>query len=373
MFWLSHKPNRKRARRKVENRRVVKKGREQKKPLHILDAQTFSTRELQIKRAAQFRTVILCTGLFLSVIALVSTAKILLDKYIFKNPELTVTRLEVRSDGILSTQQIVKVAQVGKGQGILSLNLGDIRERLIQHPQIRGVKIEREFPGTLRIAVEERFATAWLSSTFPAIRPSTSGGILLDEDGVPFVCETLMREYMGLPVISISRLLDLEPGKRLENRQVLVALELLRLSRQGLYDLNLEILAIDAPNPYSIVAKYNNQSNVVFGLSDLSRQVSNLRAATLHAQSINKSIASINLLMTRNIPVIYFDSANPRMDQQLSMPTYQQAQLVPEPVSRPSTAPPTLVAVDDGVSAHPVRRDSSRDRGSQIRSILGKN
>ncbi|MGK0188296.1 MAG: hypothetical protein ACI9R3_004088 [Verrucomicrobiales bacterium] len=371
MFWLSHKPNRKRARRKVENRRVVKKGREPKKPLHILDVQAYSTRELQIKRSAQFRTIILCTGLFLSIVALVSTTRILLNKYIFDNPELKVTRLEVRSDGILSTQQIIKVAQVGKGLGILSLNLGEIRERLVQHPQIREVRIEREFPGTLRIAVEERFAIAWLRSEFPQVNPMSSGGILLDEDGVPFVCESLMREYTGLPVVGVSRLQELEPGKRLKNRQVLAALELLHTSRQALYDLNLEILAIHSPNPYSIVAEYNKGANVTFDLSDLSRQVANLRAATLYSQSINKSIASINLLMKRNIPVIYFDSTTPRMTRRSAPSSYQLPDPISVPVSRPSTAPRTLVASEESLA--PVRREASQDRNNQIRSILGRN
>jgi len=367
MFWLSHRPNRKRARRKVENRRLPRKGREPKKAFHVLDAQTFSSRELQLKRAAQFRTILLCSALFLSVIALISTTRILLNKYIFENPELTISNLDVRVDGILSTQQIIQFAQIGKGQGLLSLRLDEIRNNLMAHPQIRNVKIEREFPGTLRIAVEERFAIAWLSSESPSIRPSTSGGVLLDESGVPFVCESLMREYMELPVVHVPRLRELIPGKRMENPQIHVALNLLQESRQALYDLNLEIHAVHAPNPYSIVAKYNNQSKVVFGLSDLPRQVSNLRAATLHAQSINQSIGSINLLMTRNIPVTYIDSAVGSLAQRYAPVYREEAKVVP--VSRPSTAPPTLVPV--GEVSESDRQKGKRDQKTQISEILG--
>ena len=372
MYWLSHRPNRKRTRRKVENRRVPKKGREQKVPLHILDVQTFSTRELQIKRAAQFRTIVLCTTLFLSIIALVATTRILLNKYLFENPELTISRLEVRTDGILPTQQIIRLSGIGSGESILAVNLGRIRQNLRAHPQIKDVKIEREFPGTLRIAVEERFAIAWLSCKdplvqHPLVRQTPGGGVLLDEEGIPFVCETLMREYMGLPIVGVPRLQELVPGKRLDNKQVQVGLALLRKSRQALYDLNLEILAIRAPNSYSIVAEYNNQSNVTFGLNDLDRQVANLRAATLHAQSMNKTIGSINLLMTRNIPVIYGDVSASALAKRA--PLNEPAPIVVEPVSRPSTAPAALLA--DGALGSFERRKDPRNSNSQIRSILG--
>jgi hypothetical protein len=125
---------------------------------------------------------------------------------------------------------------------MLSVNLAQVRENLTRHPQIKNVEIEREFPGTLRIAVKERFGIAWLSCDFPFVKPpperqSPAIYILLDEEGIPFVCESLMREYANLPVVHVSRLQELVPGKRLDNRQIQVALELLYTSRQALYDI----------------------------------------------------------------------------------------------------------------------------------------
>ncbi|MDA0812260.1 MAG: FtsQ-type POTRA domain-containing protein [Verrucomicrobia bacterium] len=294
-----------------------------------------------------------------------------MNKYLFDSPELTITQLEVRSDGVLSTQEIIRLAQIGKGDSILSVNLAQIRENLTKHPQIKNVEIEREFPGTLRIAVEERFGIAWLSCDFPFVKPpperqSPARYILLDEEGIPFVSESLMREYTNLPVVHVPRLQELVPGKRLDNKQIQVALELLYTSRRALYDLNLEILAIHAPNPYSIVAKYNNQSNVVFGLSDLQHQVANLRAATLHAQSMDKAIGSINLLMTRNIPVTYNDGSASAVAKRA--PVLYQPKVV-EPVSRPSTAPSALLA--EGAPTRFYNRRESQNSDS-IQSILGK-
>lgn len=382
MFWLSHRPNRKRDRRKVENRRVVRKGREPKKPMHVLDVQTYSSRELQIKRAAQWRTVLLSTGLILSLVALVSTGRILLNRYLFENPELTVADLEVRTDGILSTSQIVRYARIRKGESMLGLHLDTMRENLLRHPQVRNVRIEREFPGTMRIAVEERFAIAWLSCGEPSIGAYRGGGVLLDEHGVPFVCESLVREYMGLPSIDVPLLRELIPGRKIESEQVLAALELLCTSRQGLFDLNLEILAISCPNPYSMVAKYNNQSDVVFGLSDLKRQVAHFRAAVLHAQSIHKSIASINLLMSRNIPVIYSDPdavAERQADVEAVVPQ-SAAGSMPLPSAAPEGGgvanaqpqPPVPVSVSANATATVgAAGEKGRRRSNQIRSILG--
>ena len=308
MFWLSHKPNRKRVRRRAENKRVSRKRvREEDPHVHILDVQTFSSKELKIKRATQFRRLILSVSLLLSVVAFFATSRILLKKWLFENPELMLSRLEVQTDGILRTATILREAKIEKFAPILSVDLSDARENLLKLPQVKDVAIERTFPDTLKIDVEERFAIAWLGCEYPRIEPLRDG-VMIDEDGVPFVIsENRNIDFKRLPVLSVKRIQKLETGIVVDDEQIKAGLDLLFLSRQALYDLDLEIMAIDAPNPYSLVAKYNNRAIVTFGLNDLNGQIERLRSAIVHAKSLNKTIASINLLMSRNTPVTFFE------------------------------------------------------------------
>jgi hypothetical protein len=308
MYWLSHRPNRKRGKRKVQNQRLPKKAAAKKNLRHVLDAQVFSKREKRLMRSMKLRALLWSVAVLVSIIAVAVTSRKVVHKYLFWNPELALSQLIVETDGILDRGRILRLARVQENQNLFSIDLDEVRENLLRMPQVQSVAIKRALPGTLRISVEERFAVAWLECKAPMINPKRGPRVLLDREGIPFVCDSFMREYMQLPVVSVQRLQSIVPGTMIESPHVTAALKVLFLSRQALYDYNLEILAIYSPNPYSLVAKYNNGSNVTFGLNDLETQVANLRAALQHAKSINKSIAEINLLLTKNIPLSYTNS-----------------------------------------------------------------
>ena len=359
IMWRSRNRRMDQGERRPANTRMHRRG-GRGGPRHVLEASVESRREARLRRAARLRCLFAAVAVGFTILAAGAGGRAVVQRCLYENAELRLTRLDVITDGVLTRQRILHHAGVSEGGNLLSVNLRSVRENLMQIPQVKSVAVTRRLPGFLEIRLAERFACAWLSCKSLGILPhSTRDGYLLDEKGVPFACRALVEEYLGLPVIHVDELPDLVPGSPLTSRQVQASLRLLLLSRQSLFDKGLEILAIHAPNSYSLVAKYNNGAIVTFGLSNLNEQLSNLRSAIQHAAETDRAIASINLLLNRNIPVVYADAPPPE-----ETGGFAPREFVPGETAAPTSLPeaPEAAAVATGGGR----------KQDQVRAILGR-
>ena len=83
----------------------------------------------------------------------------------------TLSRIEVSTDGSLSTDSILHAAGVATNQNLFALSPADIRARLEANPAVASARVSRRLPDTLRIDVAERVAVARLASSFGANAP----------------------------------------------------------------------------------------------------------------------------------------------------------------------------------------------------------
>ena len=67
-----------------------------------------------------------------------------------------INRLEAASTEHLSSDDIARLANIGSGTTLLTLNDASVREGLSRNPWVQSVDIDREFPDTLRLVVHER-------------------------------------------------------------------------------------------------------------------------------------------------------------------------------------------------------------------------
>jgi cell division septal protein FtsQ len=75
-----------------------------------------------------------------------------------------IDRLEVTTDGALSTDSILHSAGVSLGQNLFALRPADLRAKLESNPAIARARVSRQLPNTLRIDVAERVPVARLAS-----------------------------------------------------------------------------------------------------------------------------------------------------------------------------------------------------------------
>ncbi len=111
---------------------------------------------------------------------------------VFYSSVLTVKRVDVSGNHLLSRAEVLETARVTRGEQLSRVDLGAISSRLRARAEVRSVDVSRKWPDAIRIEIVERVAVAVIEI----------GGRLrgLDAEGVVF--DEYKKAPPGLPRIS---------------------------------------------------------------------------------------------------------------------------------------------------------------------------
>jgi hypothetical protein len=101
----------------------------------------------------------------------------------------------------------------------------------------------------------------------------------------------------------------LEVGNVIESLETKAALELLRLSTRSFMQTRFQIREIDVSKGYCLEVTDKERSRVTFGFDDLDTQLRRLEQFLVYADDTKQELATVNLLVQRNIPVTFGRSA----------------------------------------------------------------
>ncbi len=278
---------------------------------HILDVKLRSDQV----RASRVRWSALAAGLVFGTVfgiyVLWCAGRWALNEFVYENPAFAIKRIDVQTDGVLTIDQLRRWANVKLGQNLFALELARVKRDLELEPVIGFASVERILPHTLRVRVIEREPVAQVN----VLRPNARGTLdtitfQLDPDGyVMLPLDPRQRVTPPgqpddpLPLLTGLGLHELQPGRQVELPQVQAAMRLItefaHSPMAGLVDLR----KIDVGSPDVIVVTTGQSSEVTFGLNDLDRQMR--RWAEIHnmGQRLNKSLATVDLAVSNNIPV----------------------------------------------------------------------
>ena len=227
-------------------------------------------------------------------------------RFFFENPDYRLTNIEVQTDGTLQREQILKEADLHEGENIFTVNLGRVHDRLQELPQVDDVQVVRQLPGEIDIQIVERKPVAWITAEKEIVDPfSTNGVFLVDARGVLMKEKKLLPEYLGLPLILSCSGESLEAGKIVESPEAKAALELLRLGTRSFMQTRFQIREIDVSKGYCLVVTDKNRTRVTFGFDDLDAQLQRLEKFLVYSDDTKQEIATVNLLVQRNIPITF--------------------------------------------------------------------
>ncbi len=294
---------------RIRNQRRASNTR-QRRQQHLLDVKVRSHKATQYrnKRILVITSKILLA--FLVVGGLVYGARFGAKRLFFDNPDYRLSKIEVRTDGTLQRDQILRTAELVEGENIFSVNLARVHDQLQALPQAEDVQVTRNLPGEINIVITERKPVAWITSGKELADPFTSDeSFLVDARGALMREKKLLPEYLGLPVITGAANETLSAGKRIESFEVKAALELLRLSMGSFMQTRFQVRAIDASKGYCLVVTDKNRTRVTFGFDNLEDQLRRLEQFLVWADDSGREIETLNLLVERNIPVTFTRTA----------------------------------------------------------------
>ena len=232
-------------------------------------------------------------------------------RFFFENPDYEIKLINVQTDGTLQRDQVLNMARLHEGENVFRVNLAQIRDRLQDLPQVDEVQVIRKLPSEVDIKILERKPIAWISKEKEISDPFVSdAAFLVDARGVLMKEKKLLPEYLGLPLISGCSSESLEPGNTIESVEANAALELLRLSTGSFMQTRFQIRQIDISKGYCLQVTDKNRARVSFGFEQLDQQLKRLEQFLVYCDDTKQELATVNLLVQRNIPVTFAKPAS---------------------------------------------------------------
>jgi cell division septal protein FtsQ len=278
----------------------------QRRQQHLLDVKVRS------RSAAQHRNrkVLVVVSKLVLVLALAAGAclgaRAGLRRFFFDNPDYRLTNIQFETDGALQRDRALDVAQLRDGENIFHVDLARVHDKLQELPQVDEVQVVRKLPNEVDIRVTERKPVAWITSEKTISDPfSSDAAYLIDARGVLMKEKKLLPEYLGLPLITGCTSEALAAGKIVESSEARAALELLRMSTRSFMQTRFQIREIDVSKGYCLLVTDKNRTQVTFGFEKLDTQLQRLEQFLVYTDDTKQELATVNLLVQRNIPVTF--------------------------------------------------------------------
>jgi cell division protein FtsQ len=115
----------------------------------------------QVGLLARALAALVWSVLVLTFLLLISLALVAGYRWITTTPVLALHQVQVQGMQRLSRQEVVDQAELDRFHNLLDLSLWRVRQSLLQHPWIDSVSLQRHFPHTLRIQLEEKVPLFW--------------------------------------------------------------------------------------------------------------------------------------------------------------------------------------------------------------------
>lgn len=260
-------------------------------------------------------------------------------KVFFQNEEFLLKSLVIQTDGVLGSDRLAEIANVAPGMNLMDLDLAAIQTQIEKLPQVEEAVVSRVLPDRLHLAIRERIPVAWLSSPPLGIRPwDMERGFLLDEDGVIFRCLDLNDGMKSLPVVESFKMVEPEEGRAVDSIGIRAGLKLILASDERFLSQGLTVRDVRVREEWAVECHYSSGLQASFGVYDYPRGLDDLALILAQMKESGKTLASVNLTATRNIPVTFAavtgESAAP------AGPEPSTTQPLPAEPSLPAAEPP---------------------------------
>jgi cell division protein FtsQ len=269
----------------------------------------------------------IATGTVLGLYLIWQAGDWTLRALIFENPAFALEQIDLRTDGQLPRDLLLRWSGAKPGENVLALDVQRISRDLELVPLVRQASVQRVPPHGLRIEVSERIPLAEVKRPRPRLGDGgfdlvsyyfdDTGCVIQLPESCAAVAETLSNS--ALPQLTGLDGRELRPGRTLTAPAVQAALALIAAFENspmaGLVDLD----TVNVSDPMALEVMTRQGSKVIFGLDRLDDQLRRWRLVHDHGQRQGKAIQMLDLSVTNNSPVLFLE-----------------ASAVPEPAPKPA-------------------------------------
>lgn len=179
--------------------------------------------------------------------ALISVIVVGLGLLLYFTPIMSARNIVVVGLGAVTKDEVIGAAAVAPGTPLLQVDTDTVAERVAAIRRVASVRVQREYPSTLRVTVVERVPVV--------VKDYPDGPHLFDRDGVDFAIEP---PPPGVPYLDTKN-----PGP--DDPPTKAALQVMTSLRP---EVAVQVARVDAPSVAAITLQLTDGRQVIWGTTD---------------------------------------------------------------------------------------------------------
>lgn len=228
-----------------------------------------------------------------------------LDRFFYSNPAYNLSELILELDGIMTGEDLVAITGIKPGDNVFKIDLAKAGAALRSIPMVQDACVERFLPDRVKVTLVSRRPVAWVAPQQEInAQYDPSHMLLADDSGFLMKPMLIRQEHHQLPIIHGLETTRQLSGQRVEHADFSAALMLLRHIRLQSHSL-LSVRSIDISKGYCLDVFTSDGSLVKFSPVDFAPQLEKLDRLLEHCRDTGRTIESVNLMITRNTPVVF--------------------------------------------------------------------
>ena len=244
------------------------------------------------KAAKAFKAMVITILTGVALIALFILGIVVFNKFI-SHPSFVIKKVCVVNNQTINPRTIVKISGIKTNMNIYATSLSAITQRLEKHPDIKTVRVSKRHPDMIIIKVIEREPIAVI------VNGKGHDDIPIDSDGI-MLSESKMEYALHLPQITGLRNVAYNPGKKIDNPRVSVAMEFLDTLKHIKKNTFINVRKINLEKPTDIVFQSASVDKIYFTsefsqdvVLRLVRVIDELRFQRINADKIDLRFANV--------------------------------------------------------------------------------
>jgi cell division protein FtsQ len=235
---------------------------------------------------------------------------------VYKNPRLAIDRIDIETDGVLSSEKIREWARVKKGENLLGLDLSRLKRDLELHPLIETASAEKILPRQLRITITERKPLAIVYLYHSGVTQVQNGLDRVYLDGAGMVIPPLLTDERNpaadpnpsaLPALTGFNPRELRPGAFVDSPQIHAALDLIAQYERSPVASMIEFRSVDLTSPQTLTAHVDADTEITFAPDNFARQLARLQTTLEFARRQNRMLATLDLAVGNYVPARWIE------------------------------------------------------------------
>lgn len=230
------------------------------------------------------------------------------DRWLHRVESLALKQIIINREGLLTEDELRRLAGVEVGRNALTVDLYQVRQRLLRHPRIEEARVEIEFPDILRIAVRERVPVARI--VLPPLG-SAQAYYLVDDLGAVFlpfrrgdVPPDVLEAEAVLPNLVGVGLTGIVSGSQFKDERVLSALRWLSAFERSPMITMANLVEVDVSETGVLRLLTRGGSRITVGAQrDYDRQLAEWFSVNQFGQRQGLAIAQLDLSVTNHPPL----------------------------------------------------------------------